>query len=168
MEEMLGWLCSERQDGAMRSSRLSTESKNLRATLPLIVGSAGCGISRRPDAKRTAKSEIIEPVGVKSASMEVMKVEEESEETDGPWVLPVVRHGATQYFVDLRLRQFRNVQKPHECWDFESEEGKQMCERCGIVMCRECRMAAIVSPALDRKELRCMNCLALIVPRVRV
>ena len=95
-------------------------------------------------------------------------MEEGSEEMDDPWVLPVVQHGPTQYFADLWLRQFRNVQKPHEHWDFESERGRQMCEECGIVMCQECRMAAIIWPALDRKELRCMNCLALIVPRVRV
>ena len=92
----------------------------------------------------------------------------ESEGTDGPWVLPVVRYGTTQYFADLRLRQFRNVQNPHEYLDFESEQGKEMCRRCGIVMCLECRMAALISPTLDRKELRCMNCLALIVPRVRL
>jgi len=95
-------------------------------------------------------------------------MEEENEGTDGPWSLPAVQFGTTQYFADLRLRQFRNVQKPHEYWDFESEQGKQMCKRCGVVMCRECRMAAIISPALDRKELRCMNCLTLIVPRVRL
>ena len=95
-------------------------------------------------------------------------MEEEGEEAHGPASLPVVQSGPTQYFVDLRLRQFRNVQKPHEYWDFESEKGGQMCERCGVVMCQECRMAAIIWPALDREELRCMNCLALIVPRVRV
>ena len=50
-------------------------------------------------------------------------MEEESEEPDGPWLLPVVQHGQTQYFADLRLRQFRNVLKPHEYWDFESEKG---------------------------------------------
>ena len=92
---------------------------------------------------------------------------EEGEEADGPWVLPVVQFGPMQCFVDLRLRQFRNVQKPHEYWDFESEKGKQMCERCGVVMCQECRMVALISPALDRKEPRCMNCLVLVVPRVR-
>ncbi len=93
---------------------------------------------------------------------------EEEEGTAGPWVLPVVQYGPTQYFADLRLRQFRNVRKPHEYWDFESEQGREMCERSGIVMCQECRMAVIISPALDRKELRCTNCLALLVPRVRL
>ena len=95
-------------------------------------------------------------------------MEEESGEADGPWLLPIVQHGSTQYFADLRLRRFRNVQKPHEYLDFESEKGKQMCERCGIVTCQACRLVAIISPALDRKELRCMNCLALVVPRVSV
>jgi len=95
-------------------------------------------------------------------------MEKKTEEASGPWVLPMVQHGPTQYFTDLRLRQFRNVQNPHDCVDFNSEKGKQMCECCGIVMCRECRLAAIISATLDRKELRCMNCLALIVPRVRL
>jgi hypothetical protein len=70
--------------------------------------------------------------------------------------------------VDLRLRQLRNVEDPHEHVDFDSEKGRRMCEQAGIVVCRECRMAAIISPAVDRKELRCMNCLALIVPRVKL
>ena len=95
-------------------------------------------------------------------------MEKKRQEEDGPWVLPMVQHGPTQYFTDLRLRQFRNVKNPHEYTDFESERGRQMCEEVGIVVCRECQMASIVSPALDRKELRCMNCLALIVPRVEL
>jgi len=97
--------------------------------------------------------------------MEVMTM---GEEDGGPWVLPIVQHGPRQYFADLRLKQFRNVKSPHESLDFDSEQGRRMCEQTGIVVCRECRMAAIISPAVDRKELRCMNCLALIVPRVRL
>jgi hypothetical protein len=101
--------------------------------------------------------------------MEVMKMEEETQDAGGgPSVLPVVQLGPTQYCVDLRLRQFRNVKNPHEYWGFESEKGKQMCEHSGIVVCQECQMAAIISRAIDRKELRCMNCLALIVPRVQL
>jgi hypothetical protein len=98
--------------------------------------------------------------------MEVMKMEEG--DAGGHGVLPVVQIGTTQYLADLRLRQFRNVKSPHECVDFDNEKGRKMCEQAGIVVCRECQMAAIVSPAVDRKELRCMNCLALIVPRVRL
>jgi len=95
-------------------------------------------------------------------------MEKKREEAGGPWVLPIVQHGATQYFADLRLRQFRNVEDPHDYVDFDSDKGQQMCEQAGIVVCRECQMAAIISRAMDRKELRCMNCLALIVPRVEL
>ncbi len=97
-----------------------------------------------------------------------MKMEKKRQEGDGPQMLPMVQHGPTQYFTDLRLRQFRDTRNPHNHMDFESEQGKRICEQAGIVVCRECKMAAIISPALDKKELRCMNCLALIVPRVEL
>jgi hypothetical protein len=100
--------------------------------------------------------------------MEVMKMEEKKQDSGGPWALPIVQVGPTQYFADLRLRQFRDVNNPHNYVDFDSEQGRHMCERTGVVVCRECRTAAIISAALKRDELRCMNCLALIVPRVRL
>jgi len=111
---------------------------------------------------------VIQHVGTRSAGMQVIGREEQSPKTKGRRILPLVHRGQTPYFVDLCSRQLRNVWKPHEYSDFESEEGKQMCEQSGVVMCQECRIAAVIWPALDRKELRCMNCLALIVPRVRV
>ena len=95
-------------------------------------------------------------------------MEKKREEAGGPGVLPIIQHGATQYFVDLRLRQFRNVKNPHDYVDFNSDKGRRMCEQAGVVVCKECKMAGIISPAVDRTELRCMNCLALIVPRVRL
>ncbi len=95
-------------------------------------------------------------------------MEKKEGEVGGPGVLPIVQHGPTQYFADLRLRQFRNVKDPHDYVDFDSEKGRPMCERAGIVVCKECQMAAIISSAADRTVLRCMNCLALIVPRVRL
>jgi hypothetical protein len=97
--------------------------------------------------------------------MEVMRMEED---TGGHGVLLIVQHGPRQYAVDLRLRQFRNAKDPHESVDFDNEKGTKMCEQTGIVVCRESQMAAIISPAVDKKELRCMNCLALIVPKVRL
>lgn len=95
-------------------------------------------------------------------------MEKEREDLEGPGDLPMVRHGPTQYVVDLQHKQFRRVGISYQCCDFASEQGREMREQSGIVVCRECQMAAIISPALDRKELRCMNCLALIVPRVRL
>jgi hypothetical protein len=104
----------------------------------------------------------------RSVSMEVMKMEEGTEGPGDHGMLPVVQIGRTQYAVDLRLRQFRSVKDPHQHVDFDSEQGRRMCEQTGIVVCRECQMAALISLAVDRKELRCMNCLALVVPRVRL
>jgi hypothetical protein len=97
-----------------------------------------------------------------------MEMEPEQNVFGGPWALPIVRVGPTQYFADLRLRQFRDVSNPHNYVDFDSEQGRQMCEQTGVVVCQECKMSAIVSTASKRDELRCMNCLALIVPRVRL
>ena len=165
MIETLDWPCSERRNGVMKSSGLLTESRNLRSAPHVTAGSASGGISQKPDAGRGSKYATIKHAGVRSACTEVMRIEEDN--TGSPCTHPIVQHGPTQYCADLWLRQFRNVQKPHEHWDFESEQGKQMCKRCGIVMCQECRMAAIIWPAVDKKELRCMNCLVLIVPRVR-
>ena len=82
----------------------------------------------------------------------------------GPWVLPQVQYGPRRYFADLRLRQFRDVENPHDYIDFASERGQHMCRQAGIIVCPECGFSAIVSPALDRESLRCVSCLELIVP----
>ena len=82
----------------------------------------------------------------------------------GPWVLPQVQYGRTRYFADLRLRQFRNVDNPHDYVDFASEQGQQMCRQAGILVCPRCAVAAIVSPSLGLEKLRCVSCLELIVP----
>ena len=97
---------------------------------------------------------------------EVMNLEQDS--FSGPWILPMVQSEQRQYIVDLRLRQFRELFNPHNYVNFNTEQGKHMCQQTGIVVCQECQMGAIISAALVRDELRCMNCLALIVPRVRL
>ena len=82
----------------------------------------------------------------------------------GPWTLPTVRYGAVSYFVDLRLKQFRDIGNPHNYVDFDSERGRLICRQSGVVLCPECRTGAIVSPALDMEKLRCVQCFSLIVP----
>jgi len=82
----------------------------------------------------------------------------------GPWILPQIQYGPTRYFADLRLRQFRDVENPHNYIDFSSEQGQLMCRQAGIVVCPECGMSAIVSTALDREKLRCIRCLELVIP----
>lgn len=83
----------------------------------------------------------------------------------GPRVLPICQCGLTQFFVDLRLGQFREVTNPHNYVDFDSEEGMKMCRQTGVVVCRHCRACAITSAAVQTEELRCMKCLALIEPQ---
>jgi len=82
----------------------------------------------------------------------------------GPWVLPQVQYGPTRYFADLRLRQFRDVDNPHNYIDFASAKGQLMCRQAGIMVCPGCGLAAIVSPSSFDAELWCMRCLDTVVP----
>jgi len=77
-----------------------------------------------------------------------------------PWALPVVYYRIRRYFVDLRLRQFREIENPGNCVEFESEQGQQMCRQSGIMTCPECGMSVIVPAAVEGEELRCMKCSA--------
>ena len=82
----------------------------------------------------------------------------------GPRALPVVHYGTSRYFADLLLRQFRDIENPHNFVDFDSEQGRLMCSQTGIVWCPECRMSMIVSRAFEQKALRCMQCLTVLEP----
>jgi hypothetical protein len=82
----------------------------------------------------------------------------------GPRVLPVVQYGQTRYFADLRLRQFRDIENPHNYVDFDSEQGRLICRQTGVIWCPECGMSVIVSKASEQQSLRCMQCMSLIEP----
>ena len=82
----------------------------------------------------------------------------------GPRMLPIIRYGNTQYFADLRLGQFRDIQNPHNYIDFDSEQGQFMCRQTGVLWCRQCRLSVIVSRAFENERLRCMQCLSIIKP----
>jgi len=86
----------------------------------------------------------------------------------GPWVLPMVQFERKRYIVDLRLRQFREFNNPHNYVDFDTEQGKHMCEQAGVVVCKACQMSVLVSAATLTDDMRCPNCLASIRPKVRV
>jgi len=82
----------------------------------------------------------------------------------GPRVLPVVQYGSTRYFADLRLRQFRDIENPHNYIDFDSKQGRLMCRQTGVLWCPECGMSVIISKAFEQQNLRCMRCMSLIEP----
>jgi len=82
----------------------------------------------------------------------------------GPWALPIVRYGAVKYFADLRLKQFRDINNPHNYVDFDSERGQRICRQNGVVICPQCGTTVIVSPSLGMEKLRCVQCFGLIIP----
>jgi hypothetical protein len=57
----------------------------------------------------------------------------------------------------LRLNEFRPV-RGFESIAFDSEEGQIMCRHTGVVICRSCRMSAIISSYGQEESLRCMRC----------
>jgi len=48
----------------------------------------------------------------------------------GPRRLPIVQIDGINWFVDVRLRQFREVKNPHNFVDFDSEAGERMIAGC--------------------------------------
>ena len=92
-----------------------------------------------------------------------MRVEKQ-EFVTGQRALPIVQYGAVKYYVDLRLKGFWDIADSQSFIEFDSERGRFMCEYLGIVLCPECGTGAIVSPALDRRKLRCVQCYNLIIP----
>jgi len=82
----------------------------------------------------------------------------------GPRILPVVQYEQIRYFAGLRLRQFRDIENPHNYVDFDSEQGRVMCKQTGILWCSECGMSVIISKMFEQQSLRCMQCMSLIVP----
>ena len=72
-------------------------------------------------------------------------------------VLPVARLNDAAYFIDLRLRQFRETMNPGSYVDFDSVEGRQMCRQAGVATCLRCGMS-VIAPANVDDDLRCMRC----------
>jgi DNA-directed RNA polymerase subunit RPC12/RpoP len=75
-----------------------------------------------------------------------------------PKVLPIVRIRDKEYFVDLRLGQFREVHDPHSFIDFFTPEGDAVLEYVPLVECQHCGFRAIISSAYKDEELYCMKC----------
>ena len=84
----------------------------------------------------------------------------------GPVGSPMVRYGSKQYFADLRLREFREIENPHNGIVFDSEKGQLMCRQAGIICCPKCGMSVIISKVFEQQRLRCMQCTGSIRPSV--
>ena len=71
-------------------------------------------------------------------------------------VLLTVHIRDKEYFVDLKLGQFREVQNPHEYIDFDTPEGDVLLEFLPLVECHDCGFRAIITS--NNQELSCMKC----------
>lgn len=76
----------------------------------------------------------------------------------GPRWLPRVRLHGVEYFVDERLREFRDVTDPHRAIGFGSERGRMMLKEFFVVECQECGLE--VGIAIDTREhtVECARC----------
>jgi hypothetical protein len=75
-----------------------------------------------------------------------------------PRCLPVVMLDGTAWFVDLRLRQFRETTNPHNYVDFDTVKGQRFCQQAGVVTCLRCGTSVIVSGSVLDEDLRCVRC----------
>ena len=77
----------------------------------------------------------------------------------GPRHLTVLRLPGISYFIDLQLGQLRDVENPCNYIDFDSEDGRRLCQQANVISCRRCRAHMIVSSRLRTDELSCMRCM---------
>ncbi len=98
---------------------------------------------------------------------ECSKVAEEN-----PNQLPIIKHKGKEYFVDLRLKEFRPVEPPLESILFDSELGIEIDEmpepemdskperNIVIVTCLKCQKVLFVGPMKETKRLiiYCTDC----------
>ncbi|MBN1346702.1 MAG: hypothetical protein JXQ73_28685 [Phycisphaerae bacterium] len=73
-------------------------------------------------------------------------------------MLPVVRLDGTAWFVDLRLRQFRETMNPHNYVDFDTVKGTRFCQQAGVVTCLRCGTSVVVSGSPLDEGVCCVRC----------
>ncbi len=76
----------------------------------------------------------------------------------GPRWLPRVRLYGVEYFVDERLREFRDVTNPHDAIGFGSDRGRTMLREFFVVECRECGLEIGVSTDTCEHTVGCARC----------
>jgi len=81
-----------------------------------------------------------------------------ADEEPCPRCLPVVLYQGRQYFVDLRLREFRQMSRPIEFVPFDSSHGMEMCREFAVAKCPMCRAYVIGDRRHPSKEVSCWSC----------
>ena len=72
----------------------------------------------------------------------------------------------TMYFVDLKRHQFRPYECPAHSIDFDSQQGRELCRRCHIRVCRvaHCYTPIVLAPAMAERTIYCPRCGLLVAP----
>ena len=81
-----------------------------------------------------------------------------SDEYPGPWRLPILNYEGVNYFLDMRLKQFREVRNPHSFVDFDSDVGMRMCAGIIVLACPYCGQGHIEPESIETRFLRCQRC----------
>jgi hypothetical protein len=81
----------------------------------------------------------------------------ELKDLPGVHALPILRLTDKSYYIDLYLKQFREVDNPGSFINFGSDEGKMLCKYAKIVSCR-CGVCAIVAKP-DEAQICCTHSL---------
>ena len=76
----------------------------------------------------------------------------------GPRMLPAVHMHGTEYFIDERVRQFREVTNPHNFIDFDTTRGLNMLKRIRLVACPGCGQFVGVRKSGPEERVRCLRC----------
>lgn len=81
-----------------------------------------------------------------------------SDEYPGAWRLPILKYDGVDYFVDMRLKQFREVSNPHSFIDFDSDTGTHICAGFTILACPYCEQESIRPESTETNFLLCQRC----------
>ena len=73
-------------------------------------------------------------------------------------VLPTVRLNGRAYFIDPRLRQFRETMNPQKRIDFDSATRERLSREAGVIKCLSCGMSVIVVVPIQEEDSPCMRC----------
>ena len=82
----------------------------------------------------------------------------ETEYKLAPHQLPIISLDGTEYYVDARLRQFREVTNPHNFVDFETETGRRMVSECAIFECYYCNQITVFPSGTTDEDIVCRRC----------
>ena len=75
-----------------------------------------------------------------------------------PRALPTIRIEDAEYFVDLRVGEFRDINLPWQNIRFDSERGRQFCSKHFIVACPRCNRYNQAPKARPDSPIICVDC----------